>query len=82
MRRDYSLAEGTPQLSNPSWYRPKVDPDQIRALMQKSDAIAGRDALLWLGIMVVSAAIAIALWPSWWSAPFWFVYGVMYGSGS
>ena len=82
MRRDYSLAEGTPKLSNPSWYRPKVDPDQIRALMQKSDAIAGRDARLWLGVMVVSAGIAIALWPSWWSAPFWFVYGVMYGSGS
>ncbi len=82
MERNYSLAESTPHLSNPSWFRPKVDPDQIRRLMQKSDAIAGRDALLWLGLMVVSAGIAVALWPSWWSAPFWLVYGVLYGSGA
>ena len=82
MRRDYSLAGGTPTLSNPSWYRTKVDSDQIRALMQKSDAIAGRDTVAWFGIMIISAGIAIALWPSWWSVPFWCVYGVMYGSGA
>ena len=76
------MAEGAPTLVQPSWFRPKVAPDEIRALMQKSDRIAGRDVLLWLGVMVVSAGIAIALWPSWWSAPFWFVYGVMYGSGA
>ena len=78
----YSLTDGTPALQTPNWFRPQVDKDAMRALMQKSDAIAGRDALLWLGIMVVCAAIGIALWPSWWSAPFWFVYGVMYGSGA
>ena len=82
MRRDYSLAESTPKLSNPSWFRPKVEPADIRALMQKSDWIAGRDALLWLGLMAVSAGIAVAFWPSWWSAPFWLVYGTLYGSGA
>lgn len=50
--------------------------------MQKSDRIALRDTVIWLGAMVLSAAIAIALWPSWWSAPFWFIYGVLYGSAS
>ncbi|WP_299588013.1 fatty acid desaturase [uncultured Tateyamaria sp.] len=78
----YSLTDSTPALQTPNWFRPQVDKDAMRLLMQKSDAIAGRDALLWLGIMVVCAAIGIALWPSWWSAPFWFVYGVMYGSGA
>lgn len=32
--------------------------------------------------MVIFASIGIALWPSWWSAPFWFAYGVLYGSAS
>lgn len=88
MPKDYSLTGPAAQdaakkgLANPSWYRPKVDPQAIRELMEKSDAIALRDTAIWIAVMVVSACIAVALWPSWWSAPFWFVYGVMYGSAS
>lgn len=67
---------------SPTWYRTDVAPDVIRALMRKSDAIAMKDTVLWLAIMVVSAGVGIAIWPSWASLPFWFVYGVMYGSAS
>ena len=69
-------------LASPTWFRPEVDPADIRALMEKSDARATRDTLLWLGLMVLLAAVGIALWPSWWSAPFWLAYGVLYGSAS
>lgn len=88
MPRDYTLTPDTDAaarsagLANPGWYRTKVDPAAIRALMVKSDAIALRDTVLWLGGMIVSAAIAVWLWPSWWSAPFWLIYGVLYGSAS
>ena len=82
MPRDYSIIGPAPDLSNPSWYRTKVDPDSIRALMVKDDRRAGRDAVLWLGLMVVFAGLGIALWPSWWSTPFWLAYGVLYGSGA
>ena len=86
MTEDYSLAwfaSKHPEPDNsPNWYRPKVDPKAIRELMQKSDAIALRDTLLWLGLMGFFALIAVTLWPSWWSAPFWFAYGVLYGSAS
>ena len=88
MPRDYSLtgeaaeAAQAAGLANPTWYRPKVDAAAIRTLMEKSDRIALRDTVIWIGVMVVSAGIAINLWPSWWSAPFWLVYGVMYGSAS
>jgi len=77
MPKDYSLTGETGRaavaqgLANPSWYRPKVDPATIRALMEKSDAIALRDTGVWIGAMILSAGIAIALWPSLWSAPFW-----------
>lgn len=88
MAKDYGLTgEGAASaeadgLVSPSWYRTKVDPAEIRALMEKSDAIAARDTVLWLGLMVLFAGIGIALWPSWWSAPFWLAYGVLYGSAS
>ncbi|MEM1131004.1 MAG: fatty acid desaturase family protein [Pseudomonadota bacterium] len=88
MPKDYSLTGQAAHvavangLASPSWYRPKVDPGKIRDLMQKSDAIALRDTALWLGLLGLSLAGALLLWPSWWSAPFWFVYGTLYGSAS
>lgn len=88
MPKDYSLRGDAArravetETANPAWFRPKVDPAEIRALMVKSDALALRDTVIWLGAMVVLAGIAIALWPSWWSAPFWLAYGVLYGSAS
>ena len=88
MPKDYSLSGRAGQsaveagLANPNWYRPAVDPAAIRNLMKKSDAIALRDTLVWIGAMVLSAGVAIMLWPSWWSVPAWFIYGVLYGSGA
>ena len=88
MLRNYKLSEEADSLAkrdglaNPRWFRPDVDPIAIRELMQKSDVIALRDTLIWLGIMCLSACFAIALWPSWWSVPFWLIYGVLYGSAS
>ena len=88
MARNYELSAASDRiakqdgLANPKWFRPKVDPNIIRELMQKSDAIALRDTVLWLGLMCLSACLAIALWPTWWSAPVWLVYGALYGSAS
>ncbi len=88
MPRDYDLTGEDGRraveagLSNPSWYRPNVPPETIRALMQKSDGRALRDTMIWLGAMALFAGLGIALWPSWWSVPFWLAYGVLYGSGS
>lgn len=50
--------------------------------MVKSDKIALRETVLWLGLMVFFAAVGIALWPTAWSVPFWLAYGVLYGSAS
>jgi len=50
--------------------------------MVKSDAIALRDTVIWIGLMLLFAGLGVALWPSWWSLPFWAAYGVLYGSAS
>ena len=50
--------------------------------MKRSDEPAIRDTSLWLGLAVAAATGAVYLWPSWWSAPFWLIYGVLYSSAS
>jgi fatty acid desaturase len=52
----------------------------MKQLMARSDSPAVRDTALWLGTGLASAVGAIYLWPSWWSAPFWLIYGVLYSS--
>ena len=64
------------------WYKPKVDPQEIRVLMQKSDARAFKDTIIWFLGLGISGYLAVLLWPSVWSIPFWFIYGVLYGSAS
>lgn len=87
-KRDYSLlgpdgaravATG---LAAAEWYHTEVPRKEMKALMQRSDAPAIRDTLLLYGLMIAFAGIGIYLWPSWYSAPFWLAYGVLYGSAS
>ena len=86
--RDYSLLGPDGRravetgLAAAEWYHTDIPRKEMKALMQRSDWPALRDTVLWLGLMVVFAGIGIALWPSWWSAPFWLAYGVLYGSAS
>ena len=48
--------------------------------MKRTDQPAIRDTFVLFGAMSVLAGTGISLWPSWWSAPFWLAYGVLYGS--
>lgn len=76
---EVALATG---LANPKWYRTKVEPADIRLLMEKDDAQPNRDAIMWLGGMVLFGIVGVMLWPSPWSIPIWLAYGVLYGSAS
>lgn len=88
MPKDYSLVGAEAhraveaKIANPNWFRPSIEPAEIRKLMKKSDTIALRDTFIWLGLMCVFSGIALSLWPTWWCAPFWLAYGVLYGSAA
>jgi fatty acid desaturase len=69
-------------LAAAAWYHTEVPRKVMKELMTRSDAPAIRDTIVLYGSMIVLAGIGIALWPSWWSAPFWLAYGVLYGSAS
>jgi fatty acid desaturase len=88
LMRDYSLLGDSGRraveagLASAEWYHSDVPRKSMKELMQRSDGPALHDTILWLGLMLVFALCAIALWPSWWSAPFFLAYGVLYGSAS
>ncbi len=85
-KRDYSLlgpdAERAVEagLTAAEWYHTDIPRKEMKELMKREDQPAIRDSFVLFGVMIVSAGIGIALWPSWWSAPFWLAYGVLYGS--
>jgi len=53
----------------------------MKELMQRSDHPATRDSLLWLGLLILFGGLGAATWGTWWCVPFFFAYGVLYGSG-
>lgn len=69
-------------LAAAEWYHTDVPRKVMKDLMQRSDQPAIRDTVILCGCMIAFAAIGVALWPSWWSLPFWLAYGVLYGSAS
>jgi len=87
-KEDYTLhgqpaqAAETNFLAAADWYHTEIPRAQMKALMQRSDGPAIRNTLLYYGLMILFAGIGIALWPSWWSLPFWLAYGTLYGSGA
>ncbi|MEM1272955.1 MAG: fatty acid desaturase family protein [Pseudomonadota bacterium] len=75
--RDRAIERG---LASAEWYHSDVPRKEMKALMKRADQPALRDTTLWIGLLVLSAAGGVILWGSWWSVPFWLVYGVLYGS--
>src|SRR4051794_18996349 len=88
MRRDYSLVgENTRSaietgLASAEWYHTDVPRKTMKELMQRSDRRALIDAVVWIAAILLSAAGAVYFWGTWWCVPFFFVYGVLYGSAS
>ena len=86
--RDYSLLGRESEaavgkgLAEAEWYRTDVPRKQMKEFMQRSDLPATRDTAIWLGAMAAFAAGGITFWGSWWAAPFFLAYGVLYGSAS
>jgi fatty acid desaturase len=72
-----AVAEG---LASGDWFRSDVPRKRMKELMRRTDGPAIRDTAIWLGVMAVAGTAGGLLWGSWWAAPFFLVYGVLYGS--
>lgn len=84
--RDYSLLGPNARqavdtgLAAAEWYHTDISRARMKDLMKRTDQPAIRDTAILFACMALFAGIGIVLWPSWWSAPFWLAYGVLYGS--
>jgi fatty acid desaturase len=84
--RDYSLTGAETKravdrgLAAAEWYHSEVPRKVMKELMQRRDGPALRDTAIWIGLLILSAWGGIATWGTWATVPFWFVYGVLYGS--
>lgn len=83
--KDYALqAQRDPQvdaaIDNEGWYTTPVPRKELKALVRRDDGTATRHFGLWGLLLVVSAAVAIAAWGSWWAIAAFLIYGVIYNS--
>ena len=86
--RDYSLTGPDSEravaagLAAIKWYHSDLSREQFKVLIQKKDAPAVRDTVIWVALHIILAAGGMYFWGSWVAWPFWIVYGVVYGSAS
>ena len=84
--RDYALTGPNARhaietgLASAEWYHSEIPRKVMKDLMARSDQPAIRDTLLWLGLLVLTGGLAAYFWGTWACVPFFFVYGVLYGS--
>lgn len=87
-KRDYSLIgpeaarAAEKGLVSAKWHGCEVPRKELKELMKREDAPAIRDTLIWFAALAVSGAGGVYFWGSAWCVPFFFVYGVLYGSAS
>jgi fatty acid desaturase len=88
MQRDYSLTGRDAAravetgLAAAEWYHTDVPRKEMKELMQRSDGRAIRDTIVWLGLLIAFGGGGVTFWGTWWCVPFFFAYGVLYGSAS
>jgi len=86
--RDYSLvgrdteAAAARGLVAAEWYKPEMPRKRMKELMERSDGPAIRDTLIWLVAFISFGIGGYVFWSTWWAVPFFFCYGVLYGSSS
>jgi fatty acid desaturase len=86
--RDYSLTglDATRALQSglaqARWYSCPIERQQLKSLMRRRNGPAVRDTFIWLSAMVVCGVLAFHFWGHWAAAPFFALYGVLYGGAS
>ncbi len=87
-RRDYSLigrdaeAAVASGLASAEWYKTDLPRKRMKELMRRSDGAAIRDTIIWIAAFIFFGAGGYLFWGSWWAAPFFIGYGVLYGSST
>ena len=86
--RDYSLigpeaaiaiAAG---LADAQWYRPPIDADRLRTLMERNNWRALRDTALWVCLIAGTGTLAFVSLGTWYAVPAFAAFGALYGGSA
>ena len=86
--RDYTVggpsaaAAAERGLVDADWFKPNIDRETMRQLMQRNNVWATLHITSWLTALVVAGWLGHQAWGTWWAVPAFAVYGVLYGSMS
>lgn len=69
-------------LVDADWFKPQIDRDVMRQLMQRNNALASFHIASWLAALIVAGWLGHRAWGTWWAVPAFAVYGLLYGSMS
>ena len=64
------------------WFKPRVDREAMRAMMQRNDLWAGLHVASWFAALGITGWLGHLAWGSWWAVPAFAAYGLLYGSMS
>jgi fatty acid desaturase/NAD(P)H-flavin reductase/nitrite reductase/ring-hydroxylating ferredoxin subunit len=67
-------------LAEADWYQCPVPRETMRKLLERRDGPAIRHTLLWILLLLVTAAATIKLWHTWWAVLPYICYSVLYGT--
>lgn len=70
-----AIAQG---LANAVWYKCALTRAQMKSLMQRQDAAAIRDTLIWFSLIAAFGVLAYLSWGSFWAIPAFMLYGTLY----
>jgi Fatty acid desaturase len=65
-------------LKDKEWFTPDLSKKDLKALMQRDNYHAALNIGLWFLILAVLGFFAVMIYPSPWSIPVFFVYGIIY----
>ena len=60
------------------WYRCNIDRKEFKKLCEKSDWLGFKHVLIYFGSLFVVGYCAYITWGTWWSLPFFLIYGNIY----
>ena len=69
-------------LAEADWYQCPVPRETLRKLLVRRNGPAIRDTILWFALLIGSGIATWRLWGTWWAVLPYFVYSVLYGTGS
>ncbi|MBD8573126.1 fatty acid desaturase family protein [Pseudomonas syringae] len=69
-------------LVSATWYQTPIPRKRLKELMQRRDGPALRDTAIWIGALLLSGLGGYGFWGTWACVPFFFVYGLLYGTAS